>query len=132
MPPQQIAPDKQRHSDLFEGLVPPSRKLRGFQIRYCRLRPRLGFKGSDARPKVVWLATTTKLKWTVCGRLFPTTRSTTRSRPMVALTSALRDRWVPTRALYSVSFCLWRGDGSTGRVANAEKRKSHIKSGAVS
>jgi DNA-directed RNA polymerase specialized sigma24 family protein len=35
------------------------------------------------------------------GRLFPTTRSTTQSRPMVALTSALQDRWVRTRALYS-------------------------------
>ncbi len=30
----------------------------------------------------------------------------------------------------SVSFYLWRADGSTGRVANAERRKSHIKSGA--
>src|SRR5262249_12634830 len=29
-------------------------------------------------------------------------------------TSALRDRWVPTRALYSVSFCLRRSDGSMG------------------
>ena len=41
------------------------------------------------------------------------------SRPMVALTSALRDRWVRTRALYSVSFCHRRADGSMGRVANA-------------
>jgi hypothetical protein len=41
---------------------------------------------------------------------FPTTRSTTWSRPMVALTSALRDRSVQTRALYSVSFCHRRAD----------------------
>src|SRR6266516_5884883 len=72
---------------------------------------------------IAWSATTMKLKWTVHGRLFPTTRSTTWSRPMVALTSALRDRWVTTRALYSASFCPRRADGSTGRVANAEKRK---------
>jgi hypothetical protein len=32
---------------------------------------------------------------------------------MVALTSALRDRWVRTRALYSASFCRRRADGST-------------------
>src|SRR5215831_17489043 len=62
-----------------------------------------------ARAKVASLAITTKLKWTVFGRLYPTTRSITWSRPMVALTSALRDRWVPTRALYSVSFCLSEG-----------------------
>src|SRR5262245_14769004 len=68
------------------------------------------------RPKVASLATTTKLKWTVCGHLFPTTRSTTWSRPMVALTSALQDRWVRTRAFYSVSFCHRRADGSMGRV----------------
>src|SRR5262249_5892393 len=68
------------------------------------------------RPKVAWLATTTKLKWTVHGRLFPTTRSTTCSRPMVALTSALRDRWVRTRALYSASFCRLRADGSATPV----------------
>src|SRR5215467_13914275 len=60
-----------------------------------------------------------EVKVTVFGRLFPTTRSITWSRPMVALTSALRDRWVRTRALYSVSFCLQRADGSMGRVANA-------------
>src|SRR5919198_3200486 len=61
----------------------------------------------DCRPtKVAWLATTTKSNWTVRGRLFPTTRSTTSSRPMVALTSALQNRWVQTRAFYSVSFCL--------------------------
>ena len=41
-----------------------------------------------------------------------------RSRPMGALTSARRDRWVPTTALYSVSFCHRRADGSTGRVPN--------------
>src|SRR5262245_22472133 len=64
------------------------------------------------RPKVAWLATTTKLKWTVHGRLFPTTRSTTWSRRMVALTSVLRDRWVRTRALYSASSCRLRADGS--------------------
>src|SRR5262249_39226185 len=51
-------------------------------------------------------------KWTVHGRLFPTTRSTTWSRPMVALTSVLRDRWVRTRALYSASFCRRKADGS--------------------
>src|SRR5262249_29336944 len=28
-------------------------------------------------------------------------------------------QWARTRALYSVSFCLRRGDGSMGRVANA-------------
>src|SRR5262249_58745315 len=54
--------------------------------------------------------TTTKLKLTVYGRLFPTTRSTTRSGPMVALMSVLRDRWVRTRVLYSVSFCHQRAD----------------------
>jgi len=32
---------------------------------------------------------------------------------MVALTSALRDRWVRTRAFYSASFCRRRADGST-------------------
>src|SRR4030095_7576672 len=72
-----------------------------------------------------------KLKWTVHGRLFPTTRSITWSRPMVALTSALRDRWVRTGAFYSVSFCRRRADGRTVRVVNAEKRKSHVKSGAM-
>src|ERR1700745_1535080 len=35
---------------------------------------------------------------------------------MVALTSALQDRWVRTRAFYSVSFCHRRADGSMGRV----------------
>src|SRR5262245_14536916 len=40
---------------------------------------------------------------------------------MVVLTSALRDRWVRTRALYSVSFCLRRADGSTGRVCQCRK-----------
>src|SRR4029450_11658235 len=34
-----------------------------------------------------------EVKVDVYGRLFPTTRSTMQSRPMVALTSALRDRW---------------------------------------
>src|SRR5262249_9873740 len=53
------------------------------------------------------------------GGAAPTTRSITWSRPTVALTSALRDRWVGTRALCSVSFCLRRADGSMGRVANA-------------
>src|SRR5215472_165388 len=78
----------------------------------------------DCRPpKVASLATTTKLKWTVHGRLFPTTRSIPWSRPMVALMSALRDRWVRTRALYSVSFCLRRADGSMGPVS---KRKEKI------
>src|SRR6266480_5054759 len=73
------------------------------------------------RPKVAWLATTTKLKWTAHGHLFPTTRSITWSRPMVAPTFALRDRWVRTRALYSASYCRQRADGSTGRVVNAER-----------
>src|SRR5215831_16681870 len=62
------------------------------------------------RPKVASLVTTTRLKWTVFGRLFPTTRSITWSRPMVVLTSALRDRWVRTRALYSALFCRQRAD----------------------
>src|SRR6516164_8308219 len=31
---------------------------------------------------------------------------------MVALTSALRDRWVRTRALYSASFCRRKADGN--------------------
>src|SRR5262249_60880613 len=53
-----------------------------------------------------------RLKWTVFGRLFPTTRSITWSRPMVALTSALRDRSVTTGAFYSVSFCHRRADES--------------------
>ena len=35
---------------------------------------------------------------------------------MVALTSALRDRWVRTRALYSASFCRLRADGSATPV----------------
>src|SRR5215831_4159607 len=64
------------------------------------------------RPRVASLATTTKLKWTVCGHLFPTTRSTTWSRPMVAPTSALRDSWARTRASYSASFCRRKADGS--------------------
>src|SRR5262249_4127739 len=51
---------------------------------------------------------------------------------MGPLTSALRDRWVRTRALYSVSFCHRRADGSTRRVAECGKRKSHVKSGAMS
>src|SRR5262245_23794830 len=59
------------------------------------------------------LVTTTRLKWTVFGRLFPTTRSIMWSRPMVALTSALRDRWVRTRAFYSALFCRQRADGRT-------------------
>jgi hypothetical protein len=58
-----------------------------------------------------------EVKVTVCGRLFPTTRSTTWSRPMVALTSVLRDRWVRTRALYSASFCRLRADGSATKAA---------------
>src|SRR5213080_1599671 len=66
----------------------------------------------DCRPSQT-LATTTKLKWTVYGRLFPTTRSTTWSRPMVALMSALQGRWGRIRALYSVSFYLRRADVST-------------------
>src|SRR6266540_2501700 len=73
-----------------------------------------------------------KLKLKARGRLFPMTRSTMWSRPMVALTSALRDRWVRTGAFYSASFCRRRADGSMGRVANAEKRKSYVKSGAMS
>jgi hypothetical protein len=40
---------------------------------------------------------------------------------MVALTSALRDRWVRTRALYSASFCHWRADGQ-GESANLTSR----------
>src|SRR5262245_58435943 len=83
------------------------------------------------RPKVAWLATTTKLKWTVYGRLFPTTRSTMQSHPTVALMSALQGRWARTRAFCSASFCLRRAEGSTGRVADAKKRKSHVKSGAM-
>jgi hypothetical protein len=59
-----------------------------------------------------WLAITTKLKWMVFGRLFPTTRSTTWWRPMGALTFARRDKWVRTRAFYSASFCHRRGNGS--------------------
>src|SRR5262249_11157404 len=50
---------------------------------------------------------------------------------MVALMSALRDRWVRTRALYSASFCRLGADGSMGGVANGEKRKSHVKSGVM-
>src|SRR5262245_44775113 len=45
--------------------------------------------------------------------LFPTTRSTMWSRPMVALTSALQGRWVRTRAFCSASFCRSRADKST-------------------
>src|SRR5215831_8365204 len=51
---------------------------------------------------------------------------------MVALTSALPDSWVRTRAFYSVSFCHRKADGSTGVCANAGKFKSHVKSGAMS
>src|SRR6266516_4285105 len=73
-----------------------------------------GGEMSEARMRS---ATTMKLKWTVHGRLFPTTRSTTWSRPMVALTSVLRDRWVRTRALYSASCCLLRADESATKAA---------------
>ena len=51
-----------------------------------RAKPAGGARGAR-------LATITKLKWTVRGHLFPTTRSTMWSRPMGALASALRDRW---------------------------------------
>src|SRR5262249_5979684 len=65
------------------------------------------------------------------GLLFPTTRSIKWSRPMVALTSALRDRWVRTRALYSVSFCLRRADGSMGACGQCVRSKSHVNSGVM-
>jgi hypothetical protein len=55
-----------------------------------------------------------EVKVEVYGRLFPTTRSTTWSRPMVAPTSALRDRWVRTRALYFASYCRRRADRACG------------------
>jgi hypothetical protein len=62
-------------------------------------------------------------------RLFPTIRSTTWSRPMVALTFVLRDRWVRTRALYSASYCHRKADGSAWRV---RRRKSHVKVRSIS
>jgi hypothetical protein len=43
---------------------------------------------------------------------------------MVALTSALQDRWVQTRASYSVSFCHRRADGSTVRVSKPKTQTS--------
>jgi hypothetical protein len=64
-----------------------------------------------ARPKVAWLATITKLKWTANGRWFPMTRSTTWPHPMVVLTSALQDRWRRTRAFYTALFYLPTADG---------------------
>ena len=58
----------------------------------------------DCRPtQSRMVATTTKSKWMANGCRFPMTRLTTWSRPMVVLTSALRNRKAATRAFYSAS-----------------------------
>jgi hypothetical protein len=53
------------------------------------------------------------------------------SRPMVALTSALGDRWVRIGAFYSALFCRSRADGSTSPSRRRRvRRRSQPSQGA--